>query len=216
MILNYRAKGFTHPTLFLFIHALLLLSSMVALQSAHAKHLLVYGDSLSAAYGMEEQQGWVHLLSQSLAGKHTISNASISGETTGGGLARLPVTLDELTPDIVMLELGANDGLRGYSPQLIEDNLRAMVRATQASGATVFLASISLPPTYGPRYIDQFRSVYSNLSEELGIPLLDLYRPEFVTTAGYIQEDGLHPSALTQPIVKDMVLDFLNDNNLLE
>lgn len=214
MILNSEHKHFTRCTLFL----LFLLASLWfdLTKPAKAKHILVYGDSLSAAYGMQEEQGWVHLLSQSLGKDFQVSNASISGETSAGGLARLPVTLDELSPDLVLLELGANDGLRGYSTELLKNNLSKMVTQIEQSGARVVLASISLPPTLGPRYIDNFRQVYTELSTELEIPLLDMFRPEFLTTPGYIQDDGLHPSPITQPIVRDMVLEFLQHSELLE
>lgn len=216
MILNFTHKHFTRHTLFAFICSLLIGLSALLMAPAHAKHLLIYGDSLSAAYGMEEEQGWVNLLQQSLGDEHRISNASISGETSGGGLARLAVTLDELSPDLVFLELGANDGLRGYSTELLKRNLSTMITSVQQSGAKVILASISLPSTYGPRYIDQFRKVYTDLSSELNVPLLDMYKPEFLTTPGYIQEDGLHPSSITQPIIRDAVLDFLQSNQLLK
>lgn len=184
--------------------------------NASAKHLLVYGDSLSAAYGMDEEKGWVSLLANTTDHNLKVTNASISGETSSGGLARLKITLEEIAPDLVILELGANDGLRGYSTDLLKKNLAEMIVATKASGAELVLAAISLPPTYGPRYIDSFRQVYFELADEHTIPLLDLYQPSFVETPGFIQEDGLHPTEITQPIIKDLVLNFLLDKNLLE
>lgn len=202
-------KNFTHNAL------LTLLLMCAIIPAAQAKHLLIYGDSLSAAYGMDEDKGWVSLLADSVQATHRVSNASISGETSSGGLARLELTLKELAPDIVFLELGANDGLRGYATDLLKTNLSAMIDAIEESGARVALASISLPPTHGPRYIDQFRNVYVELAEEHEIPLLDLYQPSFVETPGYIQEDGLHPTEITQPLVRDLVLNFLIDSNLL-
>jgi len=129
---------------------------------------------------------------------------------------RLELTLEELSPDMVFLELGANDGLRGYPTDLLKTNLKAMINAIEASGAKAAIASISLPPTYGPRYIDQFRNVYSELAREHNVPLLDLYQPSFAETPGYIQEDGLHPTEVTQPIIRDMVLEFFNNSNLLK
>ena len=107
---------------------------------ANARHILIYGDILSAAYGMDEEKGWVNLLAESLSESHKVSNASISGETSSGGLARLKLTLEELKPELVFLELGANDGLRGYSTALLKKNLQAMIDATQASGAKIALA----------------------------------------------------------------------------
>ena len=214
MILNSVFRRSTHKSLLV---VGLLFSTLLALTSAaNAKHILIYGDSLSAAYGMDEEKGWVNLLAETLSESHQVSNASISGETSGGGLARLKLTLEELKPELVFLELGANDGLRGYSTKLLKKNLQAMIDAIVASGAEIALAKISLPPTYGPRYIDQFRSVYDELANEYNIPLIDLYQPSFVETPGYIQEDGLHPTEITQPLVRDLILDFLTENDLLE
>ncbi len=214
MILNKKPKNFTINALFNTMLTLTL--ALLLCSTANAKHLLIYGDSLSAAYGMDEDKGWVALLARSLESSHNVSNASISGETSSGGLARLPLTLQELSPDVVFLELGANDGLRGQSTALLKQNLSEMIKFVKASGATLVLAGISLPPTYGPRYIDQFRAVYADLAKEHEIPLLDLYQPQFLETPGYIQDDGLHPAEITQPIVRDLVLDFLNQHNLLE
>ena len=131
--------------------------------SVQAKHLVIFGDSLSAAYGMDLEQGWAHLLSQQLSDNHKVTNASISGETSGGGLARLPVTLDELKPDIVMLELGANDGLQGLSIVAMRDNLEKMIVLLQNQNIEIALVGISLPASYGPRYIDRSVS-YTHLT----------------------------------------------------
>lgn len=182
---------------------------------SYAKHILVFGDSLSAAYGMELEQGWVSLLDVSLGDEHRISNASISGETTGGGLARLPLALAEFKPDIVIIELGANDGLRGQATQSMRDNLEKMITLIQASGAQAILTSISIPPSYGPRYIDAFRQVFTDLAEEYQLPILDLYREDFYNIKGYIQADGLHPTPITQPIIRDTFLDFFTKHTLL-
>jgi len=182
---------------------------------SYAKHILVFGDSLSAAYGMKLEQGWVALLDESLNGQHLISNASISGETTSGGLARLPLALSEFNPDLVIIELGANDGLRGQSTQRMRENLKQMITLSQESGAEVVLTSISIPPSYGPRYIDAFRKVFSELAEQFKLPLIDLYREDFYNIAGYIQADGLHPTAITQPIIRDTFLDFFREKKLL-
>ncbi len=236
MILNTKIKNFTLSALLLLTTILsnplfwansLLGSAVISdvfFKTAEAetrsvdatKRIMIYGDSLSAAYGMDEENGWVALLARKLGPSHEVYNASISGETSSGGLARLPLTLKELFPDLVLLELGANDGLRGQSTDLLKSNLAAMIEAIQGSGAVAVLASVSLPPTYGPRYIDQFRAVYFDLAEEHEIPLLDLYQPSFVETPGYIQEDGLHPTEVTQPIIRDLVVEFLIDNALIE
>ena len=196
--------------------ALVLLFALFTAPTIHAKHLLIFGDSLSAAYGMELEQGWAHLLSQSLEEKHRVTNASISGETSGGGLARFQLTVDEFKPDLILLELGANDGLQGLSIKALHDNLSTMIEIGQRSGSQVIIAGISLPPSYGPRYIDIFRSTFTELASQYDLPFIDFYREEFFTEPGYIQADGLHPTATTQPIIRDIILSFLSDNNLLE
>ena len=215
MILKRLFNLFTLKLRFRFVATTLLIVLFSSFE-ASAKHILVYGDSLSAAYGMDEEKGWVNLLATTADRDLKVTNASISGETSSGGLARLKITLEEIAPDLVILELGANDGLRGYSTELLKKNLEKMIVATKTSGAELVLAAISLPPTHGPRYIDSFREVYFELAEEHTIPLLDLYQPSFVETPGFIQEDGLHPTEITQPIIKDLVINFLLDNNFLE
>lgn len=194
-----------------------LLGSGIIVFSPHsyAKHILVFGDSLSAAYGMELEQGWVSLLDTALGDEHRISNASISGETTGGGLARLPLALSEFKPDLVIIELGGNDGLRGQTTQRMQENLEQMIKLVEDSGAEAVLASISIPPSYGPRYIDAFRKVFTDLAQEHKLPVIDLYREDFYNTEGYIQADGLHPTPITQPIIRDLFLDFFSENKLL-
>jgi acyl-CoA thioesterase-1 len=171
---------------------------------------------LSAAYGMPLEQGWAHLLAESIKDQHQVTNASISGETSGGGLARLPLTLAELKPDVILIELGANDGLQGLPISAMRNNLEQMISLVKEKNITIALAGISLPASYGPRYIDQFRATFKELSEKHDLPFIDFYREEFYLEPDFIQEDGLHPTAKTQPIVKDIILDFLNDNKLLD
>ncbi len=125
------------------------------------------------------------------------------------------ITLDELKPDLVLLELGANDGLRGGSTELLKQNLRAMIEQIQDRDIELVLIGISMPPSYGPRYVDSFRSVYSDLATDFDLPFLDFYREEFFTLDGYIQADGLHPTEAAQPAVKDLVLSFLRTEGLL-
>jgi acyl-CoA thioesterase-1 len=199
-----------------FTLALFSLIFLLSTGTVHAKHLVIFGDSLSAAYGMELEQGWAYLLAESIKEQHKVTNASISGETTSGGRARLPLTLDELKPDVIFIELGANDGLQGMSIMAMKDNLNEMISAAKQSGTSIALAGISLPPSYGPRYIDQFRATFKNLSQEHDLPYIDLYREEFYLEPGSIQQDGLHPTAKTQGLVKDIILAFLNDNKLLD
>lgn len=182
----------------------------------HAKHVLVFGDSLSAAYGMDLDKGWVSLLNKELAGAHSITNSSISGETTTGGLSRLPLTLAELKPDVVLLELGANDGLRGMPIEKIRANLKQMIELVQASSAQVIIAGTSLPPSYGPRYIDQFRAIFTELATEYETPFIDFFDQALFLTEGYIQSDGIHPTEIAQPVIKDRILGFLKQYEIVE
>ena len=184
---------------------------------AQGQHLLIFGDSLSAAYGMEIEKGWAHLLEQHWQQKkqpHRLTNASISGETTDGGLARLALTLDKVKPDVVMIELGANDGLRGHPLSRIRANLSNMISSVKEGGAQPVIVGISLPPSHGPRYVDQFRTIFTELAEQQKIPFIDFYREDFFSSAGYMQDDGLHPTELPQPIIRDMLLDFFAANEL--
>ncbi len=183
---------------------------------AQAKHLLIFGDSLSAAYGMELEQGWAHLLAEAVKDKNKVSNASISGETSAGGSARLPFTLEQLKPDVILIELGANDGLQGLPISTMRENLENMILLSKENNTQVALAGISLPASYGPRYIDKFRATFKELSEQHNVPFIDFYREEFFSQPDYIQDDGLHPTAKTQPLVKEIILKFLNDNKLLD
>ena len=189
--------------------------SLLATSTTNAKQILIYGDSLSAAYGMDIEQGWVYLLNDSLQEKHQVSNASISGETSGGGLERLPFTLDNLKPDIVIIALGANDGLRGYPTKRLTDNLTAMIKLVKQANMIPVIAGISIPPSYGPRYIDQLRAAFPQVASENEVLFIDLFRENFFNTPGFIQEDGLHPTPITQPIIRDLFLSFFAEQDLL-
>ena len=160
--------------------------------------VLVVGDSLSAGYGMESEQGWVHLLRKQLGDKAKVVNASISGDTTSGGLARLPRTLAEHQPDIVIIELGGNDGLRGYPVAQIHANLLAMTQAVIAAGATPVLAGMQIPPNYGPRYTAAFRAIYADVAETTGAALVPFLLEGVVTRRELMQHDGIHPTAQAQ------------------
>ena len=194
-------------------------------QQKVSKHILVFGDSLSASYGIEVEQGWVHLLDQYLNNEYSskqadkpffqISNASISGETTTGGLARLELTLQELKPNLVLLILGANDGLQGHPLEKIEGNLNAMLDIIQKNDTPAVVFGISIPASYGPRYIDKFRKIFPTVAQQRGIPFFDLYQEDFFLKPGYMQNDGLHPTAIAQPIVRDLIFNFLKQQKLL-
>lgn len=186
--------------------ALLLCLAVLSLTpvEARADTVLVMGDSLSAAYGIDPQAGWVNLLKQRLGDEHEVVNASISGETTSGGSGRLPDILGQYHPDIVLLELGGNDGLRGLSPQQMQVNLAKMIERSQEKGAEVLLLGIEIPPNYGPAYTDAFRAVFTELAQDYEVPLLP-FLLEGVDVDSMLQSDGIHPTAEAQPIILENV-----------
>ncbi|WP_416208262.1 arylesterase [Halomonas sp.] len=167
--------------------------------------LLIMGDSLSAAYGIEQQTGWVSLLQARLDGKARVVNASISGETSSGAAARLPDLLGQHEPDIVVLELGGNDGLRGLPPRQFEANMAEMIEASQAAEAEVLLLGIDIPPNYGRAYRDAFTAVYTRLAEEFALPLVPFLLEGVALEEDLMQSDGIHPTAEAQPMILENV-----------
>jgi acyl-CoA thioesterase-1 len=187
--------------------SLLLLCSMSAAAAA-ARPLLVLGDSLSAAHHIPTESGWVHLLETRIAqSKHPrpVVNASVSGETTAGGLARLPKLLADDKPALVVIELGANDGLRGLPLGEIRKNLVLMIRASRDAGASVVLAGIELPINYGPQYRDGLRAIYRDLAAEFNLPLVPFLLDGVALNPELMQDDGLHPKAAGEPKVLENV-----------
>jgi acyl-CoA thioesterase-1 len=175
--------------------------------AADTPRLLVLGDSLSAAYGIDVQQGWVSLLEQRVAAKypHKVINASVSGETTGGGLARLPALLEQHKPKLVIVELGGNDGLRGYPLNVMQQQLVDIIEKSRAAGATVVLVGMQIPPNYGPRYTNRFRDIYKELAEKFELPLVEFLLDGVATDAALMQRDGIHPTAAAQEKILDNV-----------
>lgn len=172
--------------------------------SASASTILIVGDSLSAAYGMPLEQGWVRLLQQRLATDHypyTIVNASISGDTTANALNRLPQAMTRHQPVIVVLELGGNDGLRGLSLAAMKRNLAAMIQTARQHEAEVLLIGVQLPPNYGPRYTQQFHAVYHELAQEYALALLPSLVDGVGTQTDLMQSDGIHPNSKAQPLI---------------
>jgi acyl-CoA thioesterase I len=166
--------------------------------------LLVFGDSLSAAYGLQTDQGWVAQLQRRLQSQgygYRVVNASVSGETTSGGRNRIERALSQHKPRLVVLELGANDGLRGLPVKETRDNLAFMVDAIRRSGARVLLLGIRIPPNYGPQYTQAFGDIYSRLAKEKKVPLLPFLLEGFALDERFMQPDGLHPNAQGQPLV---------------
>ena len=170
--------------------------------------IIVLGDSLSAAYGMEISESWPSLLQERLKGDgyaHRVFNSSITGDTTQSGRARLPRLLDKLQPDIVILELGGNDGLRGLPIEVTDKNLSSMIEQSQSAGAKVILVEMRIPPNYGRTYTEKFNSMYTILTEQYGIVLLPFLLQDIALEPGLMQEDGIHPTALAQPQILDQV-----------
>lgn len=186
----------------------------IALQNAVAsdRTILVFGDSLSAAYGIRPEQGWVALLTQRLQAQgygYQIVNASVSGETTSGGLQRLPRALQLHQPSIVVLELGANDALRGLPLSGTRANLAQMVRLSQDAGARVLLVGIRIPPNYGPRYTEEFASVFPELAKQYHLPLVPFLLQDVALNPARMQEDGMHPNAAGEAPILDTVWPYL-------
>ena len=175
---------------------------------ASERTILVLGDSLSAGYGIKPAQGWVALLEQRLRDQgygYRVVNASVSGETTGGGLQRLPRALELHQPAVVVVELGANDGLRGLSVPLTTDNLTKIVAESKKTGAQVLLVGMLLPPNYGPRYTKDFTTMYRNIATSAKVPLVPFLLQSVALKPELMQADGLHPTAPAQPALLDTV-----------
>jgi len=179
-----------------------------AVAAAAMPVILVFGDSLSAGYGIRVEQGWVSLLAQKIEqegyGFHVV-NASVSGETSAGGLARLPRALSLQQPRIVLLELGANDGLRGLPIQQTQENLGKMIALLQQQHIPVLLLGLKLPPNYGERYTSGFATMYQSLKDQYHVPLLPFLLENVALKPDLMQADGLHPNEQGQPLLLDNV-----------
>lgn len=179
-----------------------------AVANSASKTVLVLGDSLSAEYGLVRGTGWVPLIEKKLAQEKipaTLLNASISGETTSGGRTRLPSLLDKNHPDIIVIELGANDGLRGLPLKATEDNLRAMIMAAQKAKARVLLVGMQIPPNYGPDYTKRFAQLYADLAKQYKTALVPFLFANMSDKPELFQSDRIHPTAAAQPILMENV-----------
>ena len=191
---------------------LVLLLSFLGLSStalaADKPVILVLGDSLSAGYGIPVEQGWVARLQKRLDAEgygYTVVNASVSGETTVGGLERLPRALAKHAPAVVIIELGGNDGLRGLPVSELRANLEALVAASRKSGAEALLAAIRMPPNYGPQYTERFYAVYESIAREQKVPWVPFFLEGVALREDLFQDDGIHPDLEAQPILLDNV-----------
>ena len=197
------------PTPFHFL-CLFLCCALAALplgaRAADRPVILVVGDSLSAGYGIRVEEGWVALLQRQLDAQgyeYRLVNASVSGETTGGGLARLPRALERHKPAVVFIALGGNDGLRGLPVAELRGNLDTMIRLSSAAGARVVLAGMRIPTNYGPQYTDKFFAVYADLAREHSTALVPFFLEGVALRDDLFQDDGIHPNAAAQTVLLD-------------
>ena len=191
---------------------MLLLSA--PLYGADAPTVLVFGDSLSAGYGIDVDQSWATLLQKRLADQgyeHRVVNASISGDTTESGATRIGYAIETFSPALIILALGGNDGLRGIPPSTMRRNLYTIIETSRDSGAAVVLLGIRIPPNYGQRYIAEFEAVFRQLAEELNVPWIEFFMEGVALNEDLMQPDGIHPNAIAQPILLDNAWPIIND-----
>lgn len=182
------------------------------LSAAADNTILILGDSLSAAYGLQQEQGWVKLLQDKYNDEQAdiaLVNASISGETSGGALRRLDALLTQYQPTHVLIELGANDGLRGFPVKKMQANLTALIQKSQAANAMTALMEIYIPPNYGPRYSKMFTDSFSQISEETDTHLLNFFMLNIADKPELMQNDGLHPNKKAQSLIRDEMYDSI-------
>ncbi len=190
------------------ILALCLFAAALPARSAEPPVILVVGDSLSAGYGLAPGQGWVTLLQKRLNKEgygHRVVNASVSGETTDGGVARLDRAIATHKPDVVIIELGGNDGLRGLPVSRVQANLGLLITKSRAAGAEVLLLAVRVPTNYGPQYSSSFQKIYRDLQTRYKIGVAALMSPEVALDLAYFQADGIHPNAKAQPLLLDNI-----------
>ena len=186
--------------------ALLVLLLALNARGAEAPTILIFGDSLSAGYGIDVDQSWATLLQSRLADQgyeYRVVNASVSGETTEGGVAGIEAALDSFRPVLVILELGGNDGLRGIPPARMEENLKKIVRASRASGAAVVMLGIRIPSNYGPRYREEFENAFRDVATICKIRWIEFFMEGISEHPELMQADGIHPNAAAQPRLLD-------------
>ena len=175
-------------------------------ESTESPIVLIFGDSLSAGYGLDVDQSWAFLLQGRLKEQgyeHQVVNASISGETTEGGATRIDATLKHFSPDLIILELGGNDGLRGFPATRMKANLEKIVARSKASGAAVVLLGIRIPINYGARYSAEFENVFREVSADMGIQWIEFFMEGIALNDDLLQDDRIHPNAVAQPILLD-------------
>ncbi len=177
--------------------------------------VLIFGDSLRAGYGIDVDQSWAALLQarlDSLGYEHRVVNASISGETTEGGLARISGALERFQPALVILELGGNDGLRGFPPERLRGNLAKIIERSKSSGAAVVLLGIRIPSNYGPRYTQAFEATFRDVALEQDIPWIEFFMEGVALNEALMQDDGIHPNAEAQPLLLDNAWPIISES----
>ena len=182
--------------------------------AAEPPTVLIFGDSLSAGYGIDVDQSWVALLQkrfEETGYEHRVVNASISGETTEGGAARIDEAIATFSPELIILELGGNDGLRGFPPARIRDNLETIAERARASGAEVVLLGIRIPTNYGTRYTQAFEAVYADVAAELDIRWVEFFMDGIALNDELLQDDRIHPNAAAQPLLLDNAWPVIRD-----
>ncbi|MBL8526834.1 MAG: arylesterase [Burkholderiales bacterium] len=192
----------------MFKKCVLFLFGWMALSAYAQPVLLIYGDSLSAGYGLPQDQGWVALLADRLRAEkftYRVVNASVSGETTLGGAKRLEAVLAQHRPAIVVIELGGNDGLRGLPLATTRQNLETMIRTARSAGAQPLIVGMQLPPNYGTAYTEKFQALFEGVAREQKVPLVPFMLAGFGEKREYFQADGIHPTAAAQPLMLDNV-----------
>jgi len=188
---------------------------LLAVPSVHGQTLLVVGDSISAAYGLEIERGWVSLLQQRLTERglsYQVVNASISGDTSAGGRNRLPSLLEQHQPSLVLIELGGNDGLRGLPLTNLQGNLHSMVQMSKQQGAQVILLGMRIPPNYGARYTEGFYQIFQQVAEQEQVPVVSFFLEGVGGVPGMVQADGIHPTEQAQPILLDNAWEAVKRN----
>lgn len=195
-------------------YSVILIVTMLMTSVLHAKTIMILGDSISAGYGLQKEQGWVHLLQQRLNQKyhkqHQVINASVSGETTSGALARLPKLLTTHQPDIIVIELGGNDGLRGQPPQQIQQNLSKLVQLSKQHRAKVIIFGMKIPPNYGKAYSQAFENNYSAVAKQHQVALLPFFLEGVATQRQLMQQDLIHPNAQAQPKLLNLAWKYID------
>lgn len=184
----------------------------LSLQASEGDTIVILGDSLSAAYGMETSESWPSLLQRRLdedGHAYRVFNSSIAGDTTQGGLARLPRLLEKQQPSIVMIELGGNDGLRGLPLEVTRGNLAKMIELSRSADAQVIISEIRIPPNYGRTYTEKFNALFHELAAQDGVTLLPFLLEDIALVPGMIQGDGIHPTVAAQPLILDAVWEVM-------